>query len=75
MIATFVIGSRCKLRTCSRTWIGFVIFAENFSVNLQAIRERLSWGVAVEACFNDLEKRAGAAQLRAAREAQCSRVT
>ena len=52
----------------------FVIFAENFSINLQAIRERLSWRVAVEACFNDLEKRAGAAQLSAAREAQCARV-
>ena len=53
----------------------FVIFAENFSINLQAIRERLSWRVAVEACFNDLEKRARAAQFSAAREAQCARVT
>src|SRR5947199_10008459 len=53
----------------------FVIFAENFSINLQAVCERLSWRVAVEACFNDLEKRTGAAQFQAAHEAQCARVT
>ena len=43
MIATLVIGSRFKLRTCSRTWIdspmcvlgeNFVILAENFAINL-----------------------------------------
>src|SRR6516225_6664690 len=57
-----------KMRACER----FIVFARKFAINLQAIGEHVGWRVAVEARFNDLEKRAWASQFPVARESQRS---
>ena len=53
---------------CACDW--FIIFAKKFAINFQAVGERLGWRVAVEARFNDLEKRARPAEFPVARKPQ-----
>ena len=53
---------------CACDW--FIIFAKKFPINFQAVGERLGWRVAVEARFNDLEKRARPAEFPVARKPQ-----
>src|SRR5215472_7955180 len=60
-----------ETRTCDE----LIILSENFSIDFQTIRKRLTWHLPIKPGFDDLRKCARAAQFSIACEAQCSRIT